>query len=157
MNIIKLYLTISESIWTGTAVYENNTKSSRTMYMHNNGTTINTHNKGISTSYINSIMIASTSHKHYSICHSAVKSLSSREAVAIVLCCSAIIVGIMITIIILLTHQLILKNKQLQVIQTPNSGHTTQVELTNMGQQSQATFHCALEDEVSSAVECYCA
>ena len=127
------------------------------MYMHNNGTTMDTHNKGTSISYSNSIMIASSSHEHYSVCHSAVKSLSSREAVAIALCCSAIIVGIMITIIILLTHQLILKSKQLQVIQTPNSGHITQGESPDMAQQSNTTFHCALEDEVSSAIECYCA
>ena len=87
----------------------------------------------------------------------AAKSLSSGEAVAIVLCCSAIIVGIMTATIILLTRQLVLKNKQLQVIQTPNSGHTTQEESTDMGQQTNTTFHCALNDEVSSAVKCYCA
>ena len=111
------------------------------------------HNKGISTSY--NIMLALSSHEHnYYVCHLAVKSLSNGEAVAIALCCSAIIVGIMIATILLLIHQLILKNKQLQIIQTPNSGHTTQEESTDMGQQSNVTFHCAL-NEVSSAVECY--
>ena len=32
-TIIIIYLTISESVWTGTAVYKNNTKSSTTMNM----------------------------------------------------------------------------------------------------------------------------
>ena len=86
--------------------------------------------------------------------------MSSGEAAAIVLSCSAIIVGIMLAIIIILTRGLILKKKQLQTIQTPNSGHniiheeSTSMSTANVGQQqSQATFHYALNDEVSSAVE----
>ena len=134
----KTVLIISESVWTGTA---NDTISSTTMYMY---TYILLHN-----------MLALSSHEYILFVILAVKSLSSGEAVAIALCYSAIIVGIMIATILLLTHQLILKNKQLQVIQTPNSGHTSQEESTDMGQQTQATFHCALNDEVSSAVECY--
>ena len=91
-----------------------------------------------------------------------VKSLSSGEATAIVLCCSAILVGVMTAIISILTFWFILKRKQLQAIQTSNSGHTVQDEPTsistaNTGQQTQATFHCAQNDEVSLAVECYCA
>ena len=57
-----------------------------------------------------------------------------------------------------------LKKKQLQIIQKPNSGHniiheeSTSPSTANVGQQqSQATFHCALNDEVSSTVECHCA
>ena len=60
-------------------------------------------------------------------------------------------------IALLLIHQLMFKNKKLQVIRTPNSRHITQEESTDMGQQSQATFNHALNDEVRSAVECYCA
>ena len=105
----------------------------------------------------NSITLALSSREYYSVRHLAVKSLSNGEAVAIALCCSVIIVGIMLAIIILLTRQLILKNKQLQVIQTPNSGHITPEESTDMAQQTNATFHHALNDEVSSAVECHCA
>ena len=69
----------------------------------------------------------------------------------------------MTAIVILLTRGLILKKKQLQqlqIIQRSISGHNTiQEESTststaNVGQQqSQATFHCALNDEVSSAIE----
>ena len=69
----------------------------------------------------------------------------------------------MIAIIILLTCGLILKKKQLQIFQKSNSGHnmiheeSTSTSTANVGQQqSQATFHCALNDEVSSAVEYYC-
>ena len=89
--------------------------------------------------------------------HLAVKSLSSGEAAAISLCCSAVIVGVMTATVILLTRGLILKKKQLQIIQRPNSGHacTTREESTDIGQQSLATFHHTLNDEVSSAVECY--
>ena len=107
------------------------------------------------------IHVALSSYEYnYSVCHLAVKSLSSGEAAAIILSCSAVIVGIMITIIIILTCGLILKKKQLQIIQKPNSGHniiqeeSTSMSTANVGQQqSQATFHCALNDEVSSAVE----
>ena len=104
------------------------------------------------------ITLTLSSHKHilFMHLHTCNVALSSGEAVAIALCCSAIIVGIMITIIILLAHQLILKNKQLQVIQTPNSGHITREKSTDMGQQTNLTFHCVHNDEVSSAVECYC-
>jgi hypothetical protein len=91
--------------------------------------------------------------------------LSSGEAAAIVLCCSAVLVGVMIAAIILLTYYgFKLKRKQLQVIQTSNSGHnsiqeeSTSMSTANVEQQTHATFHCALNDEVSSAVqiECYC-
>ena len=85
----------------------------------------------------------------------AVKSWSSGEAAAISLCCSAVIVGVMTATVILLTCGLILKKKKLQIIQRPNSGHTTREKSTDIGQQSLATFHRALNDEVSSAVECY--
>ena len=85
----------------------------------------------------------------------AVKSLSSGEAVAISLCCSAVIVGVMTATVILLTRGLILKKKKLQIIQRPSSGHTTREESTDIGQQSLVTFHRALNDEVSSAVERY--
>jgi hypothetical protein len=90
--------------------------------------------------------------------------LSSGEVAAIVFCCLAVLVGIMITAIILLTYYgFKLKRKQLQVIQTSNSGHSAIQEesiamsTANVEQQTQATFHCALNDEVSSAVQCYCA
>ena len=100
--------------------------------------------------------LALSSRKHILFVHLHNTALSSGEAVAIILCCSAVIVGIMLATIILLTHQLILKNKQLQVIQTPNSGHITREKSTDMGQQTNLTFHCVHNDEVSSAVECYC-
>ena len=108
------------------------------------------------------IILALSSHKHilFVHLHNILVALSSGEAVAIALCCSAIIVGIMLAIIIILTRGLILKKKQLQIIQTPNSGHSmineesTSTSTANVGQQqSQATFHCALNDEVGSAVE----
>ena len=94
--------------------------------------------------------------------HLAVKSLSSGEAAAIVLCCSAVLVGVMITIIVVLAFWFILKKKQLQAIQTSNSEHIIQCVSTSMStantvQQTQETFHYAQNDEVSSAVECYCA
>ena len=84
--------------------------------------------------------------------HLGIKSLSTGEATAITLCCSAFIVGIMITIIILLTFRF---KKQLQAIQTSNSVHTIQdnptstSNATNLRQQTQATFHHAQNDEVS--------
>ena len=60
----------------------------------------------------------------------------------------------MITLIILLTIGFILKKKQLQAIKTSTSAHTIQGESTSMStanteQQTQATFHCAQNDEVS--------
>ena len=81
-----------------------------------------------------------------------IKSLSSGEVAAIVLCCSAIIVGIMITIIIILTFRL---KKQLQAVQISNNAHNviqddpTSTSNANLRQQTQATFHCDQDDEVS--------
>ena len=87
--------------------------------------------------------------------HLAIKSLSTGEVTAIVLSCSVFIVGITIAVIILLTFGFILKKKQLQAIQTPNSAHVIQDESTstsntNLRQQAGATFHCTQDDEVSS-------
>jgi hypothetical protein len=152
------YLTISDSIGTATAAYKNSTKSSTTVYIHNNtksNTTVDMHTKGISTSY--SITLALSSHQHilFVHLHVAIKSLSNGKTTAIVLYCSAVIVGIIITTIIILTHGLILKKKQLQTFQTQNSGHNTIQEEstsptpTNVGQQTHATFHCTLDDEIA--------
>ena len=83
--------------------------------------------------------------------HLDVKSLSSGGVTAIVLCCSAIIVGIMITIIIItLTFRL---KKQLQAVQISNNAHNvihpTSTSNANLRQQTQATFHCDQDDDVS--------
>ena len=91
--------------------------------------------------------------------HLATKSLSTGEATAIVLCCSAFIVGIIITVIILLIFGFILKKKQLQASQTPNSAPVVQEEddptatlNANMRQKTQATFQ---NDEVNLNAEWY--
>ena len=86
--------------------------------------------------------------------HLAIKSLSTGEATAIVLCCSAFLVGIMITLIILLTVGFISKKKQLQAVQTPNRAHIIQddhiaTSNANLRQETQAMFHCTQNDEVN--------
>ena len=86
--------------------------------------------------------------------HLAIKSLSTGEATAIVLCCSAFLVGIMITLIILLTVGFISKKKQLQAVQTPNSAHIIQDDRiatsnANLRQETQPMFHYTQNDEVN--------
>lgn len=104
-------------------------------------------------------MLALPSHKHPLFTNPAITPLSIGAAAAIALCCSAVVVGVMIAAIILLTVVVILKKKQLQAMQISNSGHIqeeyTSITTANTGQQTQAMFHCAQTDEVSSTVWLY--
>ena len=137
-----------------TTVYENTTKSSTTANTHDKGT-VNQHLHVHLTFTPYSITCLFYHHMNHIILfmNSAIKSLSIGAAAAIALCCSAVVVGVMIAAIILLTVVVILKKKQLQAMQISNSGHIQEESSSiTTGQQTQAMFHCAQTDEVSSIV-----
>ena len=77
---------------------------------------------------------------------SVTNSLSGGEVEAIIICCSVILVGVMIIMIVLSICGFLFKKKRLHLppVQTISNEHTSS---TNTRQQT--TFHCTQTDEVN--------